>query len=170
MSVRQSTRSVGSLSGSAKTLWPTRARSYGLGFCQTIARLASASSANCYTEPRKARIMMYILQTPSASRPWWRTDERICVSADCVVTADCCLCKMQASETDSRVISFYDPPHGGLGCYQDDLYPWENSCRLDADPPTGAYYDHIVEIRCAEGFGCTVLKRRKSSRHLREFL
>lgn len=108
---------------------------------------------------------IHVLTTPGIARPWWRSDERMPDAQGRRLWTDCCCCKRPAEETDCRVVSYYDAPLGGFGQYQEagpagpDLGP---------DLPTGAYYDPDVQVRCAEGFGCTVRPRMRWGRHLRE--
>lgn len=108
-------------------------------------------------------MITHILRTDSIARPWWRTDERAPDYAGNKVWTDCCCCRVPAEQTDCRVISSWDPPHGDLGCYQE-----QPDLAADAYLPTGAYYEPRLEVRCSEGFGCTVRPRMKWGRHLRE--
>lgn len=119
----------------------------------------------------------HILTTARLARPWWRTDERFAETAGTKVWTDCCGCKMPADQTDCRLVETWDPPAcGDLGCYQEPTPPWEKtpsgrkSRSRWAKPyvPTGAYYDPTLDVRCAEGFGCTVNPRKKAGRALRE--
>lgn len=118
----------------------------------------------------------HILITPSIARPWWPTHERFECDAAETVWTDCCCCKMPATETDSRYVSSWDPPLGGMGCYQEPPFPWERtpsgrkSRARWARPyfPTGAYYDGRVETRCADGFGCSSNPRKRRGKNLRE--
>jgi hypothetical protein len=110
-------------------------------------------------------VSIHILRTDSIARPWWRTDERASAHAGHKVLTDCCCCRMPAEETDCRIVSPWDPPHGDLGCFQEppDL-------AASADVPTGAYYEPRLEIRCAAGFGCDANPKKRRGRHLREWM
>lgn len=91
--------------------------------------------------------------------PPWATHERLSdCAADEIVVADCCLCRMRADETVCTITTAPPLPHG--------MTPNE---RMDHIYSNSSYfYDASVDIQCAEGFGCTVKPRRRSSRHLRE--
>jgi hypothetical protein len=112
--------------------------------------------------------LLHILWTPTIGRPWWRTDERCNLPANERVWTDCCGCKMPAEETETRLVESWDPPLGGMGCYQEEPMPWaQDRCELSYYP-TGAYFDPHWDTRCADGFGCTVNPRKKCGRELRE--
>ena len=91
--------------------------------------------------------------------PKWATHERLGLKCDEVVIADCCLCKMRADETQCHITT--GPTIHGL--LHDDMTEDERS-----DALWGNYFESYSTIECAEGFGCTVKRRRRSSRHLRE--
>jgi hypothetical protein len=116
--------------------------------------------------------MNHILSVPNVARPWWPTHQRF-PDAPVSILTDCCCCRMKRSETISRVVSHYDYPLGGLGCYQvppsyadqERDGPWAK-----ADFPTGAYYGFTIETECAPGKGCNANPRRKFGKHLREMM
>jgi hypothetical protein len=112
---------------------------------------------------------IHILRTDSIARPWWPTHERLPSWTEGKIWTDCCGCKVAAEQTDCRIICSWEPPIGGMGCYQEEPLPWQKD-RCDFEPafPTGAYYEDRIEIRCAEGFGCNANPRKKWGRHLRE--
>lgn len=118
---------------------------------------------------------LHVLWTPTICRPWWPTNQRF-PNFPTTVVAECCLCKMPRKDTVARVVTSYDPPLGGLGCYQEPPMPWERKRGRKskkarwAKPyyPTGAYYDDRVEIVCAPDRGCKKNPRRLIGRHLRE--
>lgn len=113
----------------------------------------------------------HLLWTPTMARPWWRTDERIPDYTGRKIWTDCCCCRQPAAETDCRITVSWEPPVGGFGCYQEEPLPWATDrCEIEPEPPTGSYFDPRLEVRCAEGFGCTVNPRKKSGRHLREWM
>ncbi len=105
---------------------------------------------------------IHILRSRNEPRPWWRTDERCGLDPDHIVIADCCLCKMSASETDIRLWIAEIPLCADCGDYGYN-YPWGDRACFDLP-----YDEARWETKCAEGFGCTVKPRRRSSRHLRE--
>ena len=109
--------------------------------------------------------MIHVLRVPEIARPWWRTDERASSYTGRTVITDCCSCRMAASETDCRIVSSWEPPHGDFGCYQE-----QPNLKADASLPTGAYYEPRLEIRCAHGFGCDANPKRRWGRALREHM
>jgi len=77
---------------------------------------------------------------------------------------------MRRSDTISRVVTSFEYPHGGLGCFQ---YPAEEGWPKDGiwaaeEFPTGAYYDPIVQTVCAPNKGCNKNPRRKFGKAGRE--
>jgi hypothetical protein len=103
---------------------------------------------------------VYLYAPAYVKTPAWATHERLDLRCDEVVIADCCLCKMRADETICEI--FTGQPHP-KGLDWDAMDDEERSNWL-----WGYYYEPHTKISCAEGFGCTVKRRRRSSRHLRE--
>jgi hypothetical protein len=88
--------------------------------------------------------------------PKWASHERLGnLTADQIVVADCCLCKMRADET---VVELVVGPQRPLGQSPEERREtlWD------------FYFEPYMTIECAPGFGCTMKPRRRSSRHLRE--
>jgi hypothetical protein len=111
----------------------------------------------------------HVLSTPSIARPWWPTHQRF-PQAPITVLTDCCCCRMRRSDTVARLVTTYDPPLGGFGCYQKPAADWQEKEGpwAKADIPTGAYYAPRVEIECAPQKGCKLNPRRRWGKHLRE--
>lgn len=116
-------------------------------------------------------MIAHILSTPSNARPFWATHERFEETVGTKVWTDCCACRVPAEDTISRIITSYDPPKGGDGCYQEEPDPWAlDRCPLTPSPPTGAYYDARIETVCAEGCGCVVNPRKRRGMALRAWM
>lgn len=100
--------------------------------------------------------ILHLWAPPVVKTPAWATHERLTgLAAGDTVVADCCLCKMRADETVCEIVYPLPLPLGLTDAeYRERI--WDN------------YSESYQDIQCAPGFGCNVLPRRKSSRHLRE--
>ncbi len=102
---------------------------------------------------------VHILRSRATPRPWWPMHEYCNMAADAIVIPDCCLCRMPADKVDCRLWT-QEFPIGDLGNYQ---YGYPLLDEFDY-----SYEESRLETKCADGCGCNVKPRRRSSRHLRE--
>lgn len=101
--------------------------------------------------------MLHILRSNNVARPWWKADEYLDLDPYEKVWCSCCNAYSIAWQADAR-LHMVDLPIGDFGDYGN------GESFLDLL----SYCDEAwVEIKCADGYGCTVNPRRRASAHLR---
>lgn len=100
---------------------------------------------------------MHILFSNNTPRPWWPADQRLGLQPTERIWCECCNAYSPASEADAR-LKIVEMPIGSFGDYGD------GGSFLDVM----SYCDEPrMEVKCADGYGCTVKPRRRASAHLR---